>query len=224
MTKRKANAGRPRLVPAIVVADATEIGTSPGVLVVRTGPFTRAPKVFTVPAELVGSFLSKLHEAACAAEEEYWHFLPAFRAGAASDDNAELARAKEKWLLSQPWQQEMQRVLGAKRDRLFFMDYAGHVGVVTAAPYSTAPHLLIFDPLQLHRLAPAFQQAAARAWHSLPATLADPAQRLAAAQREWASVPWPRATVTLPTQQQAEKVITGLRTEFLRRTPLIKEH
>ncbi|MFJ4624627.1 hypothetical protein [Streptomyces sp. NPDC088812] len=224
MAKRKAKAARPRLVPAVTVADVTEIGTSPGVLVVRTGPFTRTPKVFTVPAEMVGSFVSKLHDAACAAEEEYWDLLPAFRAGAASDDAAELARAKEKWLLSQSWQQEAQRVLGAKPDRVFFMDYVGHVGVVAAAPYAAAPHLLIFDPLQLHRLAPAFQQAAARAWQSLPGTVADPAQRLAASQREWASVPWPRTPVTLPTQQQAERVITGLRTEFLRRAPLLKEH
>lgn len=224
MAKRKAKAARPRLVPAIVVADATEIGASPGVLVVRTGPFTRTPKVITVPAEMVDSFVSKLHDAACAAEEEYWELLPAFRAGAASDDTAELTRAKEKWILSQPWRQELQRVLGARHDRLFFMDYAGHVGVFAAAPYAAAPHLLIFDPLQLHRLAPAFRQAAARAWHSLPTTAAAPAQRLAAAQREWASVPWPRTPVTLPTQQQADRVITGLRTEFLRRAPLLKEH
>ncbi|WSQ15114.1 hypothetical protein OG604_49580 [Streptomyces sp. NBC_01231] len=224
MAKRKAKTARPRLVPAIVVADATEIGTSPGVLVVRTGPFTRTPKVLTVPAEMVDSFVSQLNEAARAAEEEYWDLLPAFRAGAASDDTAQLARAKEKWLLSQPWQQELQRVLGTKRDRLFLMDYAGHVGIVAAAPYAAAPHLLIFDPLQLHRLAPAFRQAAARAPHGLPVTLADPAQRLAAAQREWASVPWPHTPVTLPTQQQADAVITGLRTEFLRRAPLLNEH
>lgn len=224
MAKRKAKAARPRLVPAIVVADATEIGTSPGVLVVRTGPFTRTPKVITVPAEMVDSFVSKLHEAARAAEEEYWDLLPAFRAGAAGDDTAQLARAKEKWLLSQPWRQEMQQALGNEHSRLFFMDYAGHVGVVAAAPYAAAPHLLIFDPLQLHRLAPAFRQAAARARHSLPASVADPAQRLAAAQREWASVPWPRTPATLPTQQQADRVIAGLRTEFLRRAPLLKEH
>jgi hypothetical protein len=224
VAKRKAKAARPRLVPAIAVADVTEIGTSPGVLVIRTGPFTRAPKVLTVPAEMVDSFVSKLHEAACAAEEEYWDLLPAFRARATSGDTAELTRAKEKWLLSQPWQQEMQWVLGTKRDRLFFMDYAGHVGVVAAAPYAAAPHLLIFDPLQLHRLAPAFQQATARARHSLPATVADPAQRLTTAQREWASIPWPRDPVTLPTPKQADKVIAGLRTEFLRRAPLLKEH
>ncbi|WP_327742839.1 hypothetical protein OHO28_51330 [Streptomyces europaeiscabiei] len=224
MAQRKAKAARPRRTPAIVVADTTEIGASPGVLVVRTGPFTRTPKVFTVPAEMVGSFVPKLHDAACAAEEEYWDLLPTFRTGAASDDAAELARAKEKWLLSQPWQREQQRVLGTKPDRLFLMDYAGHVGVVAAAPYAAAPHLLIFDPLQLHRLAPVIQQPAAQAWHSLPDAVADPAQRLAATQREWASVPWPRTPVTLPAQQQAERVITGLRTEFLRRAPLLKQH
>ncbi|MFJ9589704.1 hypothetical protein [Streptomyces acidicola] len=202
----------------------TEIGTSPGILVLRTGPFTKTPKVITVPAEMVDSFVSKLQEAARAAEEDYWGLLPAFRAGAASDDTAELTRAKDKWILSQPWRQEMQQALGNERSRLFFMDYAGHVGVVAAAPYLAAPHLLIVDPLQLHRLSPAFQRAAARARHSLPASVADPAQRLAAAQREWASVPWPRHPVALPTQQQADAVIAGLRTEFLRRAPLLKEH
>ncbi|MFD7135899.1 hypothetical protein [Streptomyces sp. NPDC059894] len=224
MAKRKAKAARPRLVPAIVVADVTEIGASPGVLVIRTGPLTKMPKVITVPAEMIDTFVSKMQEAARAAEEDYWGLLPAFRAGAATDDTAELTRAKDKWVLSQPWRQEMQQALGNHHSRLFFMDYVGHVGVVAAAPYVAAPHLLIFDPLQLHRLAPAVRRAAAQAWHSLPAAVADPTQRLTAAQHEWASVPWPRTPVTLPTQQQADKVITGLRTEFLRRAPLLKEY
>ncbi|MFI7019912.1 hypothetical protein [Streptomyces sp. NPDC050164] len=224
MAKRKAKAARPRQAPTIVVADATEIGTSPGVLIVRTGPLTKTPTVLTLPAETVDSFVSTLQKAACAAEEEYWGLLPAFRAGAASEDSTELARAKETWLLSQPWQQEMRRVLGQRSDRLFFMDYVGHVAVVAAPPYAATPHLLIFDPLQLHRLAPAFRQAADRARHSPPAATADPVQRLAAAHLEWSSLPWPRHPVALPTQQQADTVITALRTEFLRRTPLLKEH
>ncbi|WP_328842841.1 hypothetical protein [Streptomyces sp. NBC_00258] len=224
MAKRKANAAHPRLVPAIAVANVTEIGTSPGVLVIRTGPFTKSPKILTVPGEMADSFVSKLQEAARAAEEEYWDLLPAFRAGAASDDTTELTRAKEKWLLSQPWQQKLQQVLGNRHNRLFFMDYAGHVGIVAATPYAAAPHLLIFDPLQLHRLAPAFQLAAVQVRRNLPTTMTVPAGRLAAAQREWSSVPWPRTPVTPPTPQQADRVIAGLRTDFLRRAPLLKEH
>ncbi|MFJ8536866.1 hypothetical protein [Streptomyces sp. NPDC093591] len=223
MAKRKAKPARSRLRPTVLVADVTEISAWPGVLVVRTGPLTRPPTVLTIPAEIIGSFVPTLQEAARAAEEEYWDLLPAFRAGARSEDNTELARAKEEWLLSQPWQQEMRRVLGNERHRLFFMDYAGHVGVVLAPPYTATPHLLIFDPLQLHRLAPALRQAATAVTRSLPDATADPAQRLATAHCEWSSAPWPRIAVVLPTQQQADEVITGLRTNFLRRTPLLKD-
>ncbi|MFJ6900565.1 hypothetical protein [Streptomyces hokutonensis] len=224
MAKRRAKAARPHHVPTVVVADATEIGTSPGVLIVRTGPLTKTPTVLTLPAETVDSFVSTLHKAACTAEEEYWDLLPAFRAGAESDDITELAKAKETWLLAQPWRQEMRQVLGQRSDRLFFIDYVGHVAVVAAPPYAATPHLLIFDPLQLHRLAPAFRQAAARARHGMPAATVDPVQRLAATHREWSCLPWPRDPVVLPTQQQADAVITGLRSTFLRRPPILKEH
>jgi hypothetical protein len=224
VAKRKAKAACPRQVPTVVVADATEIGTSPGVLIVRTGPLTKTPAVLTLPAETVDSFVSTLQKAACAAEEEYWGLLPAFRAEAANEDSAELARAKETWLLSQPWQQEMRRVLA--RGAIVCSSWTTPGTSPSSQLRPTRPPLTCSSSTRCNSTG--WPQCSGRppTGHGIARWPPQPTQCSGSPRRtaKWSSLPWPRHPVVLPTQQQAETVITGLRTQFLRRTPLLKEH
>ncbi|MFF9364516.1 hypothetical protein [Streptomyces griseoluteus] len=223
MTKRKATRPRPRLSIPVVVADATEVGVSPGVLVIRTGSLTSPPTVVALPTEVLSGFLPQVQAAAQAAEEDYWSLIPAFGAGARSEDNAELGRAKEKWLRAQPWKKVLHSVGGVDHHPLFLVDYAGHVGLVAAAPFSRVRTLVIFDPLQLRRMAPMLIKAASGAVQGAPAGHPNVSVRLARARQEWTSMPWPATPITLPTQQQAEAVVSALHSDFLRRTPFGKE-
>ncbi|MGW2586188.1 hypothetical protein ACWCYZ_33575 [Streptomyces virginiae] len=222
MTKRKVKSARSPLAMPIVVAEATEIAVSAGVLVIRTGTLNKPPTVLTVPAELIPQFLSHQQEATRAAEEEYWDLVPAFRAGARSEDNLELGRAKGKWLRAQPWHRALAKVPEAENHPLFRIEYAGHVGLVAAAPFTAVRTLVIFDPLQLRRLANRFAEGADAAQRSLPAADPNLPARLQQAQRHWSLHPWPGTPIALPTQKQAEDIITGLHMEFLRRTPINK--
>ncbi|MYT18273.1 hypothetical protein YWIDRAFT_07964 [Streptomyces sp. SceaMP-e96] len=223
MAKRKATRRRSRLSLPVLVADATEIGVSPGVLVIRTGTLSSPPTVLVLPTEGVEGFLSPMQAAARAAEEDYWGLLPAFRSGARSEDNQELRRAKEKWLRAQPWHQALNNVGGANQNPLYLVDYVGHVGLVAAPPFTHVRTLVIFDPLQLNRLTPKLRQGAAGALQGMPTANPDVPARLTGALREWASMPWPATPVALPTQKEAEAVISGLRTDFLRRAPVVKD-
>ncbi|MFI0766145.1 hypothetical protein ACH4TQ_14865 [Streptomyces sp. NPDC021218] len=168
-------------------------------------------------------FLSQMQAAAHAAEEDYWRLLPALHSEARSEDNQELGRAREKWLRAQSWHQTLHSVGGAHHHPLFLVDYAGHVGLVAAPPFTHVRTLVIFDPLQLNRLAPRLRQGAAGALRGMLAANTNVSVRLTRARQEWESMPWPAAPVALPTQTQAEAIISGLRTDFLRRTPVIKE-
>ncbi|MFJ4031513.1 hypothetical protein [Streptomyces griseoluteus] len=223
MTKRKATRPRPRLSIPVVVADATEVGVSPGALMIRTGSLTSPPTVAALPVELLDGFLRQVQAAARAAEEDYWSLIPAFRAGARSEDNTELARAKEQWLRAQPWNTALDNGGGANHHPLFLVEYAGHVGLVAAAPFTRARTLVIFDPLQLHRLAPALLKAASGAAQGMSEANPRVSVRLARARQEWTAMPWPATPLTLPTQQQAEAVISELRTDFLRRSLFVEE-
>ncbi|MET8697161.1 hypothetical protein ABZV65_32000 [Streptomyces bauhiniae] len=223
MTKRKAARPHSRLSIPVVVADATEVSVSPGALVIRTGSLTSPPTVAALPAEILDGFLRQVQAASRAAEEDYWRLIPAFRAGARSEDNTELARAKEQWLRAQPWKTALDNAGGANHHPLFLVEYAGHVGLVAAAPFTRARKLVIFDPLQLHRLAPTLLKAASGAAQSMPGADPHVPVRLARALQVWTAMPWPATAPTLPTQQQAEAVISGLRTDFLRRPPFVKE-
>ncbi|WP_405444468.1 hypothetical protein OG350_37770 [Streptomyces achromogenes] len=207
----------------VVIADATEVGVSPGVLVIRTGALTSPPTVVVLPAEVLDGFLPQMQAAAHAAEEDYWRLLPAFRAGARSEANVELARAKEKWLHAQPWSKALASVGGVNQHPLFLIEYAGHVGLVAAAPFSQVQTFVIFDPLQLNRLAPRLLKAAAQAVQGMPGSHPHVLERLAGAHQEWTSMPWPAAPVALPSQKQAAAVVSALHTDFLRRAPFIKE-
>ncbi|MFJ8077041.1 hypothetical protein ACIQ7Q_24650 [Streptomyces sp. NPDC096176] len=222
MARRKAKRSRTRRMLRIVVADATEISAPPGVLVIRTGALSKRPTVLTIPTELLDSFLPNLQAAAHAAEEDYWKLIPAFHAGARSDDNAELGQAKERWILAQSWDQALRHVDDADHP-LFLMDYAAHVGMMAAPPFTAVRTLVIFDPLQIRRLSPSLTTAATRAARGMPAAHPHVPSRLMQAQQDWSSMPWPARPAVLPTQKQADDVISGLHTDFLRRPPLIKE-
>ncbi|WP_328512913.1 hypothetical protein OHB25_59065 [Streptomyces mirabilis] len=223
MTKRKATQSRSRLSIPVVVADATEVSVSPGVLVIRTGTLGSPPTVVALPAGSLEGLLSQVQAAAHAAEEDYWCLLPAFRAHARSEDKLELGRAKEKWLRAQPWNKALDSVGGVDHHPLFLVDYAGHVGLVAAVPFSRVRTLVIFDPLQLNRMAPMLLQAASGAVQGMPWAHPDVSVRLARARQQWAAMPWPATPFTLPTQQQAEAVVSALHSDFVRRTPFAKE-
>lgn len=191
---------------------------------IRTGTLSSPPTVLALPAEALHGFLPQVQAAAHAAEEDYWCLLPAFRARARGEDNVELGRAKEKWLRAQPWSKVLNSVGGVDHHPLFLVEYAGHVGLVAAAPFSRARTLVIFDPLQLNRIAPMLHKAASGAEQHMSGSHPNVSVRLACARQEWTSMPWPATPLTLPTQQQAEAVVSALHTDFLRRTPFDKEH
>ncbi|WP_438453363.1 hypothetical protein [Streptomyces asiaticus] len=219
MAKRKTHHPQHR----ITVADVTELALSPGVLVVRTGSLNSAPTVVALPAETLPSFLEQHQSAVRAAEEDYWSLISLFYADAKSEDNEELAQAKSKWLLAQPWHRTLQTTEQPDHP-LFLVDFAGHVGLVAAPPFTLRRTLAIFDPLQLNQLAPFFHQSAAKAQQTLPRAVGDPPTRLTCALSDWSRRPWPSAPVPLPDREQSEETIIDLRKQFLRRSPVPKDY
>ncbi|MFG2387030.1 hypothetical protein [Streptomyces avermitilis] len=168
------------------------------------------------------SFLSNLEQARLDAEEEYWSVVRHVMATVRSDSPADAARALERWLLAQKWS----KVLGALPDdaahSLPLLTYAGHIGFRLAPPYTTSRVLVIFDPLQLHRLEPALLHHCLLAQQQAANSSAHPRDALALALRELCSLPWPPGPAAEPSPEEAGRYMQGRYEAFQCRSPYLR--
>ncbi|MEU4645800.1 hypothetical protein [Micromonospora sp. NPDC023814] len=100
------------------------------------------------------------------------------------------------------------------------VSHAGHVGLAIAPPFVDRQSLVVFDPLQLRRLAPSLQSALAAA-HADIAPVVTPAT-VSAVLAFLTAQPWPSGSHKEPSLEQAGAEMQDRYREFLTREPYLR--
>ncbi|GAA2679376.1 hypothetical protein [Streptomyces lunalinharesii] len=205
--------------PKIVVVDTTELGALNGCVTLRCGPALRhvEPALLALPYQIAPELPSQLEELARAAEKDYWLLSEQVRHATPSNDPLTLAQAMERRMRAQNWGAAAATV---PEGIPHLFHYAGHVALRADVPFTRQPLLLIFAPLQLHRLHSSFTAAIAAARDQHEATPHNSANdRATATLACLARAPWAPDDQPGPTREQAEQVMLDLRNDFLQRVP-----
>lgn len=202
-----------------VVVDSCEVGQHEGMLTLRVSDRGAPPVCLAIPAEAAAGMVAHLRTASIDAEELYWECVQVAMRGVTPGDAAAAVNAMRSFLLKQDWAEVIRRV-PAGADEMFLISHAGHVGLAIAPPFTDRRSLIIFDPMQLRRLAPSFQSALAAAHTNIapvitPETVAQVLSLLAAR-------PWPGGDHQEPTLEQARAEMQRGYRQFLTREPYLR--
>jgi len=210
----------PTLPPLVV--DATEVGAAGGCLTLRCSPnHPAAPTLIALPYWAAANLPQRLQELARVAENRYWPLMAQWRSDdprqAPDDVERALARATQRHVRGQDWRAALAAVADGNPQ---VFQHEGYVALHVRPPYSRKPALLVFDPLQLRRLAASFDSAVSRAHAQCQD---DPqeedAQRATSMLDRLADAPWPPPGQFDPTADEAEQVMQSLHEDYLARVP-----
>ena len=203
---------------APLAVDATEVDAADGCLTLRCAPVRpgAAPVRAALPYPVAAGLPDRLEELADRAEHDYWPLIAQLQQRLLGSDPQAWGLALERHVRTQDWTAAL---AAAPLGDLRLFRHGGHIAVLVQAPYTGKPALLVFDPLQLRRLADTVRDAVDRAhrqYQSEPERT--DTDRVAAALAALTRAPWPPLHQPV-TPEHAEQVMQNLHEEFLARVP-----
>jgi len=213
-TRGRAPIGRPH-----IVVDRIEIVTVHGTLGLRFSDTAGEPFSIVLPADFAANALGPLRSAILEAEEAYWTLVPALVRSFGTDEPRAVAEHMAAWHRDQGWDRVIDVATAEDPAPITLLTHAGHVGVCADRPYTDAPLLAIFDPLQLRRVEPgivsalgqALREQGTRHW----------SQRVRAARRDIDSRRWIiPGDYRDPAPDAAAAHMRDRYVEYLRRSPV----
>lgn len=205
----------------LMVVDGCDVGHLKGWLTVRTGYEDTLEAWAAIPGLAAPPLVDALGQAALDAEEDYWSVIREVVRVVGTAEPEVLETAIPAWLLDQDWGQVLRAVDRTPEHGVFVISHVGHVALVADPPWSPRPAVMVFNPLQLQRMADWWRACALQAHAAAP--LAAPPSGLDAPTilGFLATQPWP-PEYREPTAEEAAEEVRERYVAYLRRPPSLR--